>query len=85
MGRPVVAARAGGLPEVVVDGETGVLVAPQNSDAVADAISFLLARPDIAEQLGANARGRAAALFSQERHVEDYDHQYRLLARREAA
>jgi glycogen synthase len=85
MGRPVVAANVGGLPEVVVDATTGVRVAPENIDALGHAISFLLEHPDVADQLGANARTRAAALFSEDRHIDEYDRQYRLLARREAA
>ena len=34
--QPIVATRAGGIPEVVVDGETGLLVPPRDADALAD-------------------------------------------------
>ena len=42
MARPVVATRVGGLPEVVVHGETGLLVEPNNKISLADALAFLI-------------------------------------------
>jgi glycogen synthase len=81
MRRPVVAARAGGLPEVVVHGETGLLVAPEDSGAVGDAMSYLLENPDVADRLGGNARIRAEMLFDHDRHFDAYDRQYRALVK----
>lgn len=66
-GRPVVASRTGGLPEVVVDGETGLLVAPEDPDGLARAIRMLLADPERSARMGAAGRERARALFSAER------------------
>jgi glycosyltransferase involved in cell wall biosynthesis len=57
-GAPVVAARAGALPEVVADGETGLLVPPADPPALADAIQRLLADRRLAGQLGAAGRSR---------------------------
>jgi glycosyltransferase involved in cell wall biosynthesis len=63
-GRAVVASRVGGLPEIVVDGETGFLVAPGDARALADAILGLLADPERAARLGAAGAARARAGFS---------------------
>ena len=56
-GVPVVAPRVGGIPEVVRDGETGVLVAPEDPAALADGLLRLIADPVHRRALG--ARGRA--------------------------
>ena len=77
MARPVVATRAGGLPEVVVHEKTGLLVESENSHALAEAIAFLLNNPETARKLGRAARARAQEVFSWERHVDVYDALYR--------
>lgn len=56
MARPVVACRAGGIPEVIEDGATGLLAPPNDIDAVASAVSRLLEDKGLAEKLGQNAR-----------------------------
>ncbi|HWI52009.1 MAG TPA: glycosyltransferase family 4 protein [Symbiobacteriaceae bacterium] len=63
-GRPVVATRVGGVPEVVVDGETGLLVPPEDPGALAGAIRRLLADPDLAARMGEAGRRRAQEFFS---------------------
>ncbi len=70
--RPVVASRVEGIPEVVVDGETGLLVAPGDADALAAAIEVLLADPARARALGARARELAIERFGVERCVDGY-------------
>jgi glycosyltransferase involved in cell wall biosynthesis len=59
-GLPVVAGRAGGVADVIADGETGFLVAPGNPDAFADAVAALLDAPAIRLALGAAAPRRVA-------------------------
>jgi glycogen(starch) synthase len=81
MARPVVATRVGGLPEIVVHGQTGLLVERENSSAIAEAIAFLLEHPDVAAQMGRDARSRARDVFSWERFVDSYDALYRRLIR----
>ena len=51
-GRPVVASRVGGIPEVVRDGETGILVPPRSAEAIAQAVLKLLRAPEAAREMG---------------------------------
>jgi len=62
-GVPVVASRVGGLPEVVQDGRTGLLVPPGDPAALAAAIARLLARPQERGELGAEGRRRVESRF----------------------
>ena len=55
-GVPVVATRVGGLPELIRDGETGLLVEPREPRQLADAVCRLLERPALSEDLAASAR-----------------------------
>jgi glycogen synthase len=79
MARPVVATRIGGVPEIVVDRGTGLLVDPGDWQGIAKAIEFLLRQPKVATQFGQAARRRIQALFSFERYVDAYDALYRKL------
>ena len=63
LGKPVVATRAGGNPELIKDGETGLLI-ERNPDALANAIIRLLADPLGKLQMGEAARRRAITRFS---------------------
>lgn len=78
--RPVIAARVGGLPEVVLEGETGLLVEKENIDELADAALSLLRDPEYAVRLGAAARRRALSDFDFRRHADQYEALYRRLA-----
>jgi glycosyltransferase involved in cell wall biosynthesis len=62
-GVPVVATAVGGTPELVVDGDTGLLVPPRDPGALASALDSLLADPARAEALGAAGRRRAEESF----------------------
>ena len=55
-GLPVISTRVGGIPEVVVQGETGLLVSPGDVQALAAGISLLLRNPDLCQKLGTNGR-----------------------------
>jgi glycosyltransferase involved in cell wall biosynthesis len=63
-GLPAVASRVGGLPEIIVDGETGLLVPPGDAAALAAAIERLARAPAWARALGERGRVRAHSLFS---------------------
>lgn len=68
-GLPIVASRAGGVPEAVEDGETGILVPPADPGALAQALSTLLENPEKARAMGAAGRIRVRERFSVERMV----------------
>ena len=68
-GLAVVSTRAGGLPEVVVDGETGILVAPHDEPAMAQAIVSLLKDPAQRAAMGQAGRARVLEAFSLESMV----------------
>ena len=63
-GTAVVGSDVGGIPEVVTDGETGLLVPPDDPGALASALNSLLADPGRAEAMGRRGRQRAIAEFS---------------------
>jgi glycosyltransferase involved in cell wall biosynthesis len=72
-GLAAVATRVGGVPEVVEDGRTGLLLSPANSEALAGAILRLLADPALRAELGSRARGRVREHFgtaSMVRYIE---------------
>jgi len=75
-GLPVVATRVGGTPALVSHGQTGLLVPPGDSGALADAIVQLLQTPALARQLGAAARARALSEFGMNRMLERIDELY---------
>ena len=76
VGRPVVATRSGGVPEIVVDGETGLLVAPEDARALSQAIDTLLANPQRAEQMGERGQVRAREKFSADRVAQQVQELY---------
>jgi len=76
-GVPVVAFAAGGVPEAVADGDTGLLVEPGNASALAEAVILLLDDPHWRQQLGAAAAERIRTRFSPDRMVEAYIELYR--------
>jgi glycogen(starch) synthase len=79
-GRPVVATRIGGLPEIVIHQETGLLVENEDSRSLADAALSLLSNPAMALRFGEAARRRARDVFPWENHVGSYDALYRRFA-----
>jgi glycosyltransferase involved in cell wall biosynthesis len=75
-GRPVVASAVNGVPEIVRNGETGLLVPPDDPEAVAKKVCYLLDNPDVAQGLGQNARELVVPEFSAERMVERVESLY---------
>ena len=69
-GVPTVATNVGGVPEVVVDGQTGLLVAPGDPAALAGAVAELVRNPDRAGALAVAARERCLREFAPERMIE---------------
>ena len=68
-GKPVVASAHGGPTEIVRDGETGLLVPPNDPDALADALARLIADPALRRRMGAAGRRRAVKRYSFEAHL----------------
>ena len=75
--RPVVAARTGGLPEIVLDGQTGLLAAPGHPDGFADAVCRLIADPAWAGSLGNAGRKLVEERFTLTRMLAEYESLYR--------
>lgn len=76
MARPIVATRLGGIPELISDEKSGLLVAPGDAAALARQISRLLEDPGLARRLGEEARARLTTEFTQERMVRAYRETY---------
>jgi phosphatidylinositol alpha-1,6-mannosyltransferase len=57
-GKPVIAGSSGGVPEAVLDGETGILIEPDDVEALADALIQVLRDPELARRLGEAGRRR---------------------------
>ena len=72
---PIVASKIGGIPDVVKDGKNGLLVPPRDSDALADAIIYLLENEDIREKMGKNGREKIKD-YSWERIAEEIEKVY---------
>jgi L-malate glycosyltransferase len=80
-GLPTIASRVGGNAEIVEDGKTGLLVPPENSDALAEGLLRLMRDPDFAAAMGKRGREYVASHFSFERMIENTDQLYTELLR----
>ncbi len=79
---PVVATRSGGTPDIIRDGETGLLVPPADARALADALARLLADPAYAADLADAAREDALRRFSREVACDRYEAVFRSVVTR---
>jgi glycosyltransferase involved in cell wall biosynthesis len=80
-GKPVVAANAGGNPELVADGTVGLLVPSRSVEGLADGVARLAHDPSLRRTMGHAARGRAQTMFSAERQVQQTQAVYHELLR----
>jgi glycosyltransferase involved in cell wall biosynthesis len=78
-GKPVVAARVGGLAESVLDGVTGILIPARDPDALARALAQLAQSRDMAQSMGRRGRERAQDVFSLENTAAQNELYYREL------
>jgi glycosyltransferase involved in cell wall biosynthesis len=78
-GRPVVGSDVGGIPDMVSDGETGLLVEPGNAAALATALDQLAEDQHMRAQLGSNARELVLRDFSFQKNAESYVELYRAM------
>jgi glycosyltransferase involved in cell wall biosynthesis len=83
---PVVASAVGGIPSIVQDGETGLLIEPRHPEELAQKLQRLIADPDVRTRLGANGAQRAHDHFSAKRYTGEVEALYlRLAEERRAA
>lgn len=82
MARPIVATRVGGLPEVVMHNESGMLVEKNDAHSMADAVAFLLSHGEEATRMGRAARARVRETLSLDHYVDAHDALYRTLTGR---
>ena len=76
LGIPTVATRVGGTPEIVADGETGILIESDNLDEFTSALKLLLEQPATRQQMADKAKQRFGERFSVAQMVEQYQKLY---------
>lgn len=84
-GLPIVASRTGGIPDVVVDGETGILVEPESPSALADGMRRMLQDAGLRARFGKAAQARAADKFSVSTMIARTDELYRTVLEKQRA
>jgi glycosyltransferase involved in cell wall biosynthesis len=77
--KPIVACRAGGAPESIADGETGLLVPPHDDNALAEAILTLADHRNWSRRMGLAGRERALDVFSWDRFIATLEAVYERL------
>ena len=81
-GLPIVASHVGGIPELVVNGETGFLVSPTSKEEIKEAIIKLLNNPELRKEMGQIARKRFETHFSLPQMVQKYIEVYEEVVRK---
>ncbi len=76
MGRPAVASRLAGLPEIITENETGYIVEPGNPEALASRLGRLLRDASLRERMGRAARKKARELFTRDRRARAIERVY---------
>ena len=75
-GKPVVATRVGAAPEIIEEGQSGLLAEPENPSAIAQNVAQLLRKSDVAAQLASAAQARAFNYFSLDHFVKNVESVY---------
>jgi glycosyltransferase involved in cell wall biosynthesis len=76
LGIPTVATRVGGTPEIVADGETGILTESDNLGEFTNALKLLLEQPNTRQQMADKAKQRFSERFSVAQMVQQYQKLY---------
>jgi glycosyltransferase involved in cell wall biosynthesis len=84
-GLPAVASRTGGVPDIIEDGVTGILVPPGDEGALAGGLRALLTDPELRARFGAAGRARMQERFAIDTMVTRYAELFESLTRRERA
>jgi len=77
--KPVVATNIGGIPEVIINNQTGLLVPPKDADSLASAVMYLLNSPQRAKELGKNGRRLVLSKFTIAEHAKQLKNLYNFL------
>ena len=85
MGKPVIASRVGGMPEIVSDGESGRLFPAKSPNSLANALREVLNSPDLAERWGNAGRERCEKMFSIQVNVGKTEDVYRKILKDQGA
>jgi len=83
-GLPIVSTPVGGIPDIIRDGDTGLLASPGDSDALADALIRMSGDPDLAARCGEAARRHVDEQFSEESLVRETEAAYRMWLERKS-
>lgn len=75
---PVIASKVGGLPEVVKHNETGLLVAPKDTKAIANAIITLIKSPKMRRRMGKKGRALVKRYYNWQENVKEMENLYKL-------
>ena len=70
-GKPVIATNVGGIPMTIEDGVSGLLIEPKSTQAIVDAIKYMLDNPDTTKQMGHNAYRTVKECFNIERTIKE--------------
>ena len=72
-GKPVVATSTSSIPEIVEDGRSGILVPPENAEAISDALIKLISEPELRTKFGKEGQKIVREKFTTERMIKDYE------------
>jgi glycosyltransferase involved in cell wall biosynthesis len=76
MRKPIIATSVGGVPEIIDDGETGVLVPPKEPDRLVSAIAKLIANPEEQKKMVETAYAKAVNRYSLQHMINEYESMY---------
>jgi glycosyltransferase involved in cell wall biosynthesis len=75
--RPVIASNAGGIPEIIENGVSGILITPGSADELAEALRRIFSDPVLAAEMAANGQARALGCFSVKRMLSEIEQNVR--------
>jgi glycosyltransferase involved in cell wall biosynthesis len=76
VGMPIIATNAGGVQEIIVNGETGILIPMNDPIALANQIHYCLSNPDKAKEMGVKGRERLINVFSNDKMIKEIENIY---------
>ncbi len=80
---PVIASEVGGLPESIDDGKTGIIVPPEDVDALCKAVHCLIEEPELRNRMGEAGRKRAETMFNLDSNIKKTEEVYLSLVKKE--